>query len=535
MQFAIGVGEMSSLPDRLSNLETSSVERLWCILIECNIVPHCRLHQLYRFHMTPQTPNTRQQPDQVLVDIADYVANRSIQSGLAYETARYCLMDTLGCGLEALSYPECTRLLGPIIPGTIVPNGAKVPGTRFQLDPVQAAFNIGAMIRWLDFNDTWLAAEWGHPSDNLGGILATADWLARNIAAGNVDREPLLMREVLTAMIKAHEIQGCLALENSFNRVGLDHVLLVKVASTAVVTHLLGGNRDQIVAALSQAWVDGQALRTYRHAPNTGSRKSWAAGDATSRAVWLALITLKGEMGYPSVLTTKNWGFYDVLFRGRSLQFQRPVERWGTYVMENILFKVSFPAEFHAQTAVECAMQLHPMVRERIADIEKITIRTHEAAVRIIDKQGPLNNYADRDHCMQYMVAVALIFGRLTSADYSDDVARDERIDNLRGKINCLEDPQFTRDYHDPEKRAIANAVTVEFKGGEKLLELVLEYPIGHSRRRKEAIPLLEDKFRINLARRFPVKQQKAIIDLCLNQKRLEETPVNEFVDMFVL
>lgn len=485
--------------------------------------------------MTSHISNIRPQPDQVLVDIADYIAHRRIHSGLAYDTARNCLMDTLGCGLEALSYPACSKLLGPIVPGTIVPNGAKVPGTRFQLDPVQAAFNIGTMIRWLDFNDTWLAAEWGHPSDNLGGILATADWLARNIVAGNVNRKPLLMREVLTAMIKAHEIQGCLALENSFNQVGLDHVLLVKAASTAVVTHLLGGSRDQIIDALSQAWVDGQALRTYRHAPNTGSRKSWAAGDATSRAVWLALITLKGEMGYPSALTAKTWGFYDVLFQGQPFKFQRPVEQWDSYVMENVLFKISFPAEFHAQTAVECAMQLHPLIKEGIADIKKITIRTHEAAIRIIDKQGPLNNPADRDHCMQYMLAVALIFGRLTAADYADAVAADPRIDRLRDRIVCVEEPQFTRDYHDPEKRAIANAVTVEFKGGQKLQEVVVEYPIGHKRRREEGMPLLEAKFRTNLARRFPAKQQKAIIDLCLDQKRLEATAVNEFVDMFVI
>jgi 2-methylcitrate dehydratase len=485
--------------------------------------------------MTSHISNIRPQPDQVLVDIADYVAQRNIHSDLAYDTARNCLLDTLGCGLEALSYPACSKLLGPIVPGTIVPNGARVPGTRFQLDPVQAAFNIGTMIRWLDFNDTWLAAEWGHPSDNLGGILATADWLARNIAVGNVDRKPLLMREVLTAMIKAHEIQGCLALENSFNQVGLDHVLLVKVASTAVVTHLLGGSRDQIIDALSQAWVDGQALRTYRHAPNTGSRKSWAAGDATSRAVWLALITLKGEIGYPSALTAETWGFYDVLFQGRPFKLQRPVEQWESYVMENVLFKISFPAEFHAQTAVECAMQLHPLVKERITDIKKITIRTHEAAIRIIDKQGPLNNPADRDHCMQYMVAVPLIFGRLTAADYADAVAADPRIDRLRDKIICIEEPQFTRNYHDPEKRAITNAVTVEFTGGQKLNEVVVEYPIGHKRRRKEGMPLLEAKFRTNLARRFPAKQQQAIISLCLDQKKLEATAVNEFVDMFVI
>lgn len=483
--------------------------------------------------MSSHISNIRPQPDQVLVDIADYVANREIQGSLAYDTARNCLMDSLGCAMEALTYPACTKLLGPLVSGTTVPNGARVPGTQFQLDPVQAAFNIGSMIRWLDFNDTWLAAEWGHPSDNLGGILAVADWCARNaVAAGE---KPFTMRDVLTAMIKAHEIQGCLALENSFNKVGLDHVVLVKAASVAVVMHLLGGSRDQIIDALSQAWVDGQSLRTYRHAPNTGSRKSWAAGDATSRAVWLALITLKGEMGYPSALTAKTWGFYDVLFKGQPFRFPRPIEQWGSYVMENVLFKISFPAEFHSQTAAECAMQLHPRIRERIDEIGNITIRTHEAAIRIIDKKGPLNNPADRDHCIQYIVAVSLIFGRLTAADYEDAVAVDPRIDELRAKIICVEDPQFTRDYHDPEKRSIANGVTVGFRNGGKLDEVVVEYPIGHKLRRGEGIPLLEEKFRINLARRFPARQQKSIIDLCLDQVRLEATPVNKFVDMLVI
>ncbi len=477
--------------------------------------------------------NVRPKPDKVLVDIVDYVSKYEIKSELAYETARNCLIDTLGCGLEALDYPACTKLLGPIVPGTIVPNGAKVPGTQFQLDPVQAAFNIGAMIRWLDFNDTWLAAEWGHPSDNLGGILATADWLSRNaVAAG---RKPLAMRDVLTAMIKAHEIQGCIALENSFNKVGLDHVVLVKVASTAVVAEMLGLSRDEIINAVSLAWVDGQALRTYRHAPNTGSRKSWAAGDATSRAVRLALIAKTGEMGYPSVLTAKTWGFYDVLFKGKSFEFQRP---YGSYVMENVLFKISFPAEFHSQTAVECAMTLHGKLGEMgktDADIKKITIRTHEACIRIIDKKGPLDNPADRDHCIQYMVAVPIIFGRLTAADYEDDVAKDPRIDTLRDKIVCVEDPAFTRDYHDPEKRSIANGLTVELNDGTVLDEVVCEYPIGHKRRRQEGIPLLEAKFRTNLARRFPQKQQDAILAVSLDQQALEAMPVHEYVDLYVI
>ncbi|RJQ44111.1 MAG: bifunctional 2-methylcitrate dehydratase/aconitate hydratase [Nitrospiraceae bacterium] len=477
--------------------------------------------------------NVRPDPDKVLADIADYVCNYRITSGEAYETARHCLIDTLGCGLEALGYPACTKLLGPIVPGTIVPNGAKVPGTQFQLDPVQAAFNIGAMVRWLDFNDTWLAAEWGHPSDNLGGILATADWLSRTRIANG--KEPILMQTVLEAMIKAHEIQGVMALENAFNRVGLDHVVLVKVASAAVCAWLLGGSRDEVINAVSQAFVDGQSLRTYRHAPNTGSRKSWAAGDATSRAVRLAIFSMKGEMGIPGVLSAKGWGFYDVLFKGNEFKFQRP---YGSYVMEHVLFKISFPAEFHSQTAVECAMMLHNKLKElgkTTDDIKKITIRTHEAAIRIIDKKGPLNNPADRDHCIQYMVAVPLIFGRLTAADYEDRVASDPRIDALRDRIECVEDTQFTRDYHDPEKRSIANGITMELSDSTKLPEVVVEYPIGHRRRRKEGMPVLVEKFRTNLARRFPAKQQKAILDVSLDRERLEAMAVHEYVDMFVI
>ena len=480
--------------------------------------------------MSSQFANVRPKPDKVLVDIADYVAGFKINSAQAYETARLCLMDTLGCGLEALGYPACTKLLGPIVPGAVAPNGARVPGTRFQLDPVQAAFNIGAMIRWLDFNDTWLAAEWGHPSDNLGGILATADWLAREAIAHG--KPPLIVRDVLTAMIKAHEIQGVIALENSFNRVGLDHVVLVKVASTAVVAAMLGCSREEIVNALSLAWVDGQSLRTYRHAPNTGSRKSWAAGDATARAVRLALMARKGEMGYPSVLTAKTWGFYDVLFRGKPFKFQRP---YTSYVMENVLFKISFPAEFHAQTAVEAAVALHPGVKDRLEEIKRIEITTHQSAIRIIDKKGPLHNPADRDHCIQYMVAIGLAKGNLAAADYEDDAAADPRIDALRAKMTCIENRQYSRDYLDPKKRSIANALQVFFRDGSKTAKVAVEYPIGHRRRRKEGIPLLEAKFRTNLARRFPAKQQQAILGLCQDTKRLEATPVNEFVDMFVI
>jgi 2-methylcitrate dehydratase len=464
--------------------------------------------------------------DKEIIDIVDYVLNYEIKSPVAYETAWNCFMDTLGCGLEALEYEACTKLLGPVAPGLTVANGVKVPGTNFELDPVQGAFNIGAMIRWLDFNDTWLAAEWGHPSDNLGGILATADWLSRT------SDKKFTVGDVFTAMIKAHEIQGCIALENSFNKVGIDHVILVKVASTAVVAQMMGLTRDQILAAVSLAWVDGQSLRTYRHFPNAGSRKSWAAGDATSRAVRLALIASTGEMGYPTALTAKIWGFYDSSFRGNHFKFQR---EYGTYVMENILFKISFPAEFHSQTAVEAAMTLYGQMQaagKSASDIKKVTIRTHEACIRIIDKKGPLNNPADRDHCIQYMVAVPLIFGRLTARDYEEDIAADPRIDALREKILCVEDASYTADYHDPEKRSIANAITIEFNDGTILGEEAVEYPIGHARRRTEGIPLLIEKFKINLARIYDKAQQDKILALSLDYEKLSKTPVNEYMDL---
>ncbi|CDH34695.1 bifunctional 2-methylcitrate dehydratase/aconitate hydratase [Xenorhabdus bovienii] len=483
--------------------------------------------------MSTSVVNNRPDYDQVIVDIVDYVMDYTITSPIAYETAHYCFLDTLGCGLEALEYPACKKLLGPIVPGTVVPNGARVPGTQFQLDPVQAAFNIGTLIRWLDFNDTWLAAEWGHPSDNLGGILAIADWLSRTAVANG--KQPLTIKDVLTGMIKAHEIQGCLALENAFNKVGLDHVVLVKIASTAVVAQMLGLAREEILSAVSLAWVDGQSLRTYRHAPNTGSRKSWAAGDATSRAVRLALMAQKGEMGYPSVLTAKTWGFYDVLFNGQPFKFQRP---YGAYVMENVLFKIAFPAEFHSQTAVEAAMTLHQQLKaagKQVEDIAQITIRTHEACIRIIDKQGPLNNPADRDHCIQYMVAIPLLFGRLTAADYEDNVAADPRIDALREKMICVEDPDFTRDYHTPEKRSIANALTITFNNGSQLDEVKVEFPIGHARRRKDGIPLLLKKFSTNLARQFPDTQQRKILSVSLDRTLLENMPVNEYLDLYVI
>ena len=479
--------------------------------------------------MSTHIAKSSQPYDQEIIDIVDYVENYEIKSPVAYETAWNCFMDTLGCGLEALEYEACTKLLGPVVAGANLANGVKVPGTNYVLDPVQGAFNIGAMIRWLDFNDTWLAAEWGHPSDNLGAILATADWLTRTT------EKKFTIKDVLTAMIKAHEIQGCIALENSFNKVGLDHVVLVKVASTAVVAQMMGLTRDQMLAAVSLAWVDGQSLRTYRHFPNAGSRKSWAAGDATSRAVRLALIAKTGEMGYPSVLTAKTWGFYDVSFKGNAFKFQRP---YGTYVMENILFKISFPAEFHSQTAVEAAMTLHTAMLaagKTQGDIKKVTIRTHEACIRIIDKKGPLNNPADRDHCIQYMVAVPLIFGRLTARDYEDNIAADQRIDDLREKIICVEDTTFTADYHDPAKRSIANALTIEFNDGSILGEEVVEYPIGHARRRTAGIPLLIEKYKTNLARIFDAPTQAQILALSLDYDKLSATPVDEFMDMLAV
>ena len=467
--------------------------------------------------------------DTELADIADYVCNAEIDSDLAFETAHYCLMDTLACGFQALDYPACTKLLGPVVPGATLAGGARVPGTSYELEPVMAAFNIGAMNRWLDFNDTWLAAEWGHPSDNLGGILAVADYLSRQARAKG--EAPLTMRDVLDAMIRAHEIQGVLALENSYNRVGLDHVLLVRVASTAVVTRMLGGDEEKVRNALSHAWIDGGALRTYRHAPNTGSRKSWAAGDATSRAVRLALIAMTGEMGYPSALSAKTWGYYDVLFRGRKFEFQRD---YGSYVMENVLFKISYPAEFHSQTAVEAAMILHEQVQDRIDDIRKVVIETQEAGVRIIDKTGPLDNPADRDHCIQYMVAVPLIFGRLTAADYEDDVASDPRIDALRSRMIVSENERFTRDYFDPEKRYIGNAVQVYFKDGTKTDRIEVDFPIGHRERRDEGIPVLKQKFVDSVKPKLATGQWAKLEELCADRKKLAKTAVDDFMALLV-
>lgn len=471
----------------------------------------------------------RAAPDRVLAEIADYVMDYGVDSDLAYETAHYCLLDTLACGFQALDYPACTKLLGPVVPGATLPGGARVPGTSYELEPVMAAFNIGALIRWLDFNDTWLAAEWGHPSDNLGGILAVADYLSRkNRAEG---KPPLLMKDVLTAMIKAHEIQGVLALENSFNRVGLDHVLLVRVASTAVVTQMLGGNREQVINAVSNAWIDGGALRTYRHAPNTGSRKSWAAGDATSRAVRHALIAMTGEMGYPSALSAKTWGFYDVLFKGKPFSFP---QAYGSYVMENVLFKISYPAEFHAQTAVEAGMILHETVKDRLDDVDRVVIETQEPGVRIIDKTGPLDNPADRDHCIQYMTAIPLIFGRLTAADYEDDVAADPRVDALRDKMEVRENESFTEGYYDPARRYIGNAVQVFFKDGSSTERVEVEFPIGHRERRAEGIPVLINKFERSIGQKVNAAQWQELQSLGARRDELAATAVDDFMALLV-
>ena len=492
--------------------------------------------------MSAHISNVRPPPDSLLVELAEYALNFNAPSDEALDTARWCLADTLACGILALGYPACAKLLGPVVQGTSIVHGARVPGTSHELDPVQAAFDIGTIVRWLDFNDTWLAAEWGHPSDNLGAILAVADWISRHQLANTTpaafttplaalrSRPALTMHDVLVAMVKAHEIQGVLALENSFNRVGLDHVLLVRIASTAIAAQLLGGTREQTIAALSHAWIDGSALRTYRHAPNTGSRKSWAAGDATSRAVRLALIALTDEMGYPSALTAKTWGFQDVCFRGNTVKLARPL---GSYVMEHILFKISFPAEFHAQTAVECAIKLHPFVRERLADIERIELTTHESAIRIIDKTGPLHNFADRDHCLQYMVAIGLIFGELTASHYEDATAADPRIDALRARTVVTEDKQYSRDYLDPEKRSIANAVQIVFRDGSKTDKVLVEYPIGHRRRRVEGIPVLHQKAEAAFLGHYGTTKAGELMALFADRGKLSAMPVHDFVGRF--
>jgi 2-methylcitrate dehydratase len=471
----------------------------------------------------------RPQPDQPMVDIADYVIDYQVDSQEAYDTARYMLLDSLACAMLAMKFPDCVKHLGPLVPGAVLPGGALVPGTGFELDPVQAAFNIGTLVRWLDFNDTWLAAEWGHPSDNLGAILAVADWMSRQeLRDGG---QPITVRDVLTWAIKAHEIQGVYALQNSFNRVGLDHVILVRLASTAVATAMMGGTKDEVITAVSHSWIDNGALRTYRHAPNTGPRKSWAAGDACRRAVTHALNAVhKKVVGYPSALSAKTWGFYDVAFKGNAFQFERP---FGSYVMENVLFKISFPAEFHAQTAVEAAMRLHPQVAGRIDQIERIEIETQEAGVRIIDKTGPLANYADRDHCIQYMVAVPLLFGRLTAEDYGDAIAADPRIDALRDKMTVRENPQFTKDYFDADKRYIGNAVQVFFKDGTSTEKVSIDYPIGHRKRRAEGIPVLMAKCEAALRAHLPTAQVDRILQLAANPAQLEALPIEQFTNLY--
>jgi 2-methylcitrate dehydratase len=474
--------------------------------------------------------NVRPAPDQVLQDIAHYVDEYRVESTLARETARLCLIDSLGCGFEALSYPACTKLLGPVVPGTVVPNGAKVPGTPHVLDPVAAAFNLGALIRWLDFNDAFYGATVIHPSDNIGAILMVADHLSRvRVAQG---KDPLAMRDVLTAIVKAYEVQGQLAIENGFTAAGLDHTITVKIATTAAVAKLLGCTREEIVNAVSNAWIDGHALATFRRRPNTGSRKSWAAADAASRGVWLALLALKGEMGYPSALTAKTWGFYDVLFKGRPFTFQRPYE---SYIIENVLFKIAYPAAFHAQSGVEAAIKLHPLVKDRLADIERVDVRCHNSSMVILDKTGPLHNPADRDHCMQYMMAVGMIHGKLTAEDYEDHVAADPRIDALRAKMRLAEYAPYEKDYHDPAKRSNANSIQAFFKDGSSTPLSEVEYPLGHRRRRAEGIPLLMEKFEKNVARVFAAKQKSRILKVCLDQQGLEAMPVHEFVDLMAL
>ncbi|HMP75345.1 MAG TPA: bifunctional 2-methylcitrate dehydratase/aconitate hydratase [Kiritimatiellia bacterium] len=488
--------------------------------------------------MSAPISNVRPPADDVIAQIADYVTGAPPDGAEARDTARHCLMDSIGCALMALKYPGCTKLLGPVVPGATLPGGARVLGMDDELDPVRGAFCNGALIRWLDFNDTWLAAEWGHPSDNLGGILAVADWMCRReqgagrkkCGEGNSPNSPSVS-DILTAAIRAHEIQGVLALENSFNRAGMDHVILVRIATTAVVTAMLGGTREQVINAVSNAWADGGALRVYRHAPNTGSRKSWAAGDATSRAVWHALNALRGEMGYPGALTTKTWGFQDAIFRNKSIGLARPL---GSYVMEHVLFKISFPAEFHAQTAVECAFKLHPLVKDRLDQITRVELTTHESAIRIIDKAGPLHNPADRDHCLQYMTAIGLIFGQLTADHYEDTVAKDPRIDALRAKMVVAEDKRYSADYLDPDKRSIANAVQVFFTDGTHTEKIEVEYPVGHRRRRAEGIPLLVRKFQEALAERFAPARCWRILNVFQDPQRLEKMKASELMDLFV-
>jgi 2-methylcitrate dehydratase len=471
--------------------------------------------------------NERPDFDPVIQDIAAYVDTYAPDRALARDTARLCLIDSLGCAMEALSYPACTKLLGPQAPGTVVPNGARVPGTSYVMDAVTAGWNLGVMIRWLDFNDAFYGRTVLHPSDNIGALLMTADYVSRTRAAQG--RSPLRMGDVLTAIIKAYEVAGGLALENGFTAAGLDHSILAKIATTASAAKLIGCTREEILNAVSNAWLDGHALVTFRRVPNTGSRKSWAAPDAAARGVWLAFLAQRGEMGYPSALTVKKVGFYDVLFDGQPFRFQRP---FASYVIENVLFKIAYPAAFHGQTGIEAAIKLHPLVKNRLDDIERVEAHCHNSTMVILDKQGPLHNPADRDHCMQYMMAVGLIQGDMTAEDYEDHRAADPRIDALRAKIRLTESAQYERDYHDPEKRSNANSIQVFFKDGSSTPVSAVEYPLGHVRRRAEGLPLLMAKFEKNLARVFAAKQKDRILAAVSDQAAFETLPVHEFTDL---
>jgi 2-methylcitrate dehydratase len=479
--------------------------------------------------MSSALANKRPPFDKVIADIAEYADAYKVKSPLALETARLALIDSIGCGFEALAYPACTKLLGPVVSGTVVPNGARVPGTPYVLDPELATFNIGALIRWLDYNDAFYGATVCHPSDTFCGILAVSDWLSRGrVAAG---KQPLAVRDVLESAVKTYEIMGGLAILNGFTAVGLDHPILGKIATSAVVTKLLGGTREEIMNAVSNAWIDGHPLAAFRRKPNTGSRKSWGAADAASRGVKLALMAVRGEMGYPSALTAKTWGFYDVLFKGKAFRFQRP---FGTYVMENVLFKIAYPTAFHGQSAVEAAINLHPEVKNRLDDVKRVDVRCHNSSMVILDKSGPLHNPADRDHCLQYMIAIGMIFGEMTAKHYEDDVAADPRIDALRAKMKLVEYAKYEKDYHDPAKRSNANSVQVTYKDGTKSGLSEVEYPLGHRRRRKDGLPKLMEKFERNVAHVFAPKRRDAIIAACTDAKRLEAMPVNEFMDLLV-
>lgn len=471
----------------------------------------------------------RPAPDAALLEVADYVTGYEVRDPATYNMARLCLMDAIGCAIEALKFEDCTRLLGPTVPGALFPGGARVPGTRFELDPVVAAFNIATMIRWLDFNDALAAAQGGHPSDNIGALLAVADYLSRREKAAGA--RPVVMRDVLAAMIKSYEIQGVLSMENNLVRLGIDYPVLAKVAATAVVTQMLGGGRDQIINAVSNAWADGANLTIFRHGNNTGPRKSWAGGDAASRAVLHALMALKGEMGYPSVISAKAFGFQDALLKGEKLKRPRP---YGDFVMGHLIAFKFVPAGMQGQSAAECAYRLHPLVKDRLGDIDSIAIGSHERMMKIMDKRGPLTNPADRDHCVQYLVALGLIHGRIGTEDFEDDVAADRRIDALRERMTVAEDPRYTRDFHDPAKRTNTHSIEVRFRDGSRSPRIEVEYPLGHPPLHEDAIPLLEAKLERHLAGHFPPARVASLLGLLRDQQRLENMPADEFMDRLV-